>query len=85
LVFANYSKGPGSQQQKNPYEADANFGTVVEGFDDVVPRIHTTPQKEWLDEPNHIKIIRKVILIPDGAGGFKEWVDWTKASNSNNK
>lgn len=67
--------GPGSQQAKNPYEADANFGTVVEGFDDVVPRIHTIPQKEWLDAKNQIKIISKTVLISDGQGGFTPWMD----------
>jgi hypothetical protein len=80
-LLPTYSQGPGSQQEKNPYEADANFGTVVEGFDDVVPRIHSVPQKGWLDPKNEIKIIRKTILVPDGAGGFKEWVDWTKDSS----
>ncbi|CAB9498591.1 expressed unknown protein [Seminavis robusta] len=70
--------GPGSQQQKNPYEADANFGTIVQGMEDVVPRIHTVPQKGWLDQQNQVKIIRKTVLIPDGQGGFKPWVDWTQ-------
>lgn len=69
------NQGPGSQQAKNPYEADANFGTVVEGFDDVVPRIHTIPQKEWLDAKNQIKIISKTVLISDGQGGFTPWMD----------
>jgi hypothetical protein len=31
--------GPGTQQKANPHEADALFGTVVEGFDDVVPKL----------------------------------------------
>merc|ERR1712216_775237 len=35
--------GPGSQQKKNPYEADSCFGTVVEGYDAVVPRIKMAP------------------------------------------
>lgn len=70
--------GPGSQQKHNPYEADANFGTVVEGFDEVVPRIHSIPVKGWLKPHDQVKIIKKTILIPDGNGGFKEWEDWTK-------
>lgn len=73
-----FAQGPGSQQQKNPFEADANFGTVVEGMDDVVPRIHSVPQDGWLDKENQINIIRKTILIPDGQGGFKPWLDSTK-------
>lgn len=69
--------GPGSQQQKNPNEADANFGTIVEGFDDVVPRIHSIQQDGWLDEKNQIKIIKKTVLISDGNGGFVPWKDST--------
>jgi hypothetical protein len=68
-------QGPGSQGAKNPNEADANFGRVVEGFDDVVPRIHSVPQQGWLDEKNQIMIIKMTILIPDGNGGYMEWKD----------
>ena len=69
------TQGPGSQQQANPYEADANFGKVVEGFDTVVQRIHTIPQSGWLDGQNQIKIIRHTVLVSDGHGGFTPWVD----------
>jgi mRNA-degrading endonuclease RelE of RelBE toxin-antitoxin system len=65
--------GPGSQQDHNPYEADANFGRVVEGFDTVVPRIHSTPQKSWLDEENRIYIRKMHVLVPDGNGSFRQW------------
>lgn len=65
--------GPGSQQKKNPHEADANFGKIVQGMDDVVPRIHTTPQTEWLDEKNHIFIRKMTILVPGDDGSFVEW------------
>lgn len=75
------SQGPGSQQSKNPHEADANFGRVVEGFDDVVPRIHSVPQQGWLDEKNQIKIIKMTILIPDGSGGYMEWKDPFKTTS----
>ena len=69
-------QGPGSQQSENPYEADANFGKVVEGMDDVVPRIHSVKQMGWLSEANQIKIIKKTILVPDSRGtGFVEWKD----------
>ena len=30
--------GPGSQQKANPYEADANFGEIVSGYEDVVQK-----------------------------------------------
>ncbi|GKY97158.1 hypothetical protein MPSEU_000674200 [Mayamaea pseudoterrestris] len=69
--------GPGSQQKHNPYEADANFGRVVQGMDDVVPRIHTVPQKEWLDEKNKVYIRNMHILVPKNNDnldeGFVEW------------
>jgi hypothetical protein len=31
---------PGSQQKRNPYEADSGIGRVIEGMDDKVPRIN---------------------------------------------
>jgi hypothetical protein len=66
--------GPGTQQQKNPYEADANFGTIVAGMDDVVPRIHNTPQTSWLDKENQIIIQTMTVLVPTGPNGaFQEW------------
>ena len=65
--------GRGTQQKKNPYEADSNFGHVVEGFNDVVPRIHTVPQKEFLDKVNYIAITSMSILYEDENGEWKEW------------
>jgi hypothetical protein len=65
--------GPGSQQKKNPYEADSLFGRVVDGMDDVVPRIHSTPERSWLSAENQINILRMHILVPDGKGGYQEW------------
>jgi hypothetical protein len=66
--------GPGTQQKKNPYEADANFGTIVVGMDDVVPRIHSTPQTSWLDKENQISIKTMTVLVPTGPNGaFQEW------------
>jgi len=75
-------QGPGSQQQKNPYEADANFGTIVEGFDDVVPRIHSIKQMGWLDKENQINILTQIILISDGQGGWKEWKDVDESAST---
>jgi len=67
--------GPGSQQKKNPYEADANFGRIVSGMDDVVPRIHSIRQKDWLDQKNKVFIKTMTILVPAGPGGtFTEWL-----------
>ena len=72
------SHGPGSQQSHNPYEADANFGSVVEGMDDVVRRIHSVAQEGWLDRTNQVKIVKMTVMIPDKYSGFKDWLDWTK-------
>jgi len=38
LLDNTHNHGPGSQQKKNPYEADACFGRVIEGFEDVVQK-----------------------------------------------
>jgi hypothetical protein len=77
ISIADNSKvhGPGSQQKENPHEADSCFGRIVEGFDDVVPRIHSTPQKSWLDKENQILIPSMEILVSDGGGdgGFVPW------------
>jgi len=56
--------GPGSQQKQNPHEADSNFGRVIEGMMDVVPRIHSVPQKSWLDKKNQIDIPQITVLVP---------------------
>jgi len=73
--------GRGSQQKQNPYEADSNFGHVVEGMEDVVPRIHSVPQKEWLDKTNYIKISGMTILYSDQDGGDAEWKEWKEMSS----
>lgn len=75
--------GPGSQQNKNPYEADSLFGRVVNpGMDTVVPRIHSTPQVGWLDKEHQIVISKMTILIQEkkknsDGNVVKEWVPWT--------
>ena len=65
--------GPGSQQQHNPHEADSNFGTVVQGMEDVVPKIHKTKQTGWLDKDKQVAIPRMTIMVPDESG---EWIVW---------
>ena len=74
--------GPGSQQKHNPYEADSLFGRVIQGFDDVVPRIHSVPQMGWLDKNNQIAIPKMTILIqvPNNNKSKDEpheWIPWT--------
>jgi len=75
IIDNSKNHGPGSQQKKNPHEADGNFGRIVSGMDDVVPRIHSVPQKSWLDKKNQVFIKTMTILVPTGSGGaFTEWV-----------
>ena len=66
--------GPGSQQKKNPYEADSCFGKVVEGFEDVVlKRITKMPGSGFLEKPMHVLIDKMTILVPDDNGDYVEW------------
>lgn len=66
--------GPGSQQNRNPYEADANFGKVVEGMD-TVKRIHSTKARGWLNQKDQIKIMKMTIMVPDDSNG--NYILWT--------
>lgn len=77
--------GPGSQQHHNPHEADSNFGEVVQGMEDVVPRIHSIQQDGWLDKTNQIKITKMTILYKAEAaeeGAAAEWLPWEKETPS---
>mmetsp|Transcript_17735 Transcript_17735/g.37065 ORF Transcript_17735/g.37065 Transcript_17735/m.37065 type:complete len:378 (-) Transcript_17735:443-1576(-) len=75
--------GPGSQQKANPYEADSNFGRIVQGVDEgVIAKIHSVPQKEWLSKENCVKITQLTILVPagDDDGDESEWIEWQPQS-----
>ena len=68
--------GPGTQQKKNPYEADSCFGKVIEGYDPVVKRITKVPGKEFVsDEQKHVIVLKMIIMVPVGNGDFVEWKD----------
>jgi hypothetical protein len=67
--------GPGTQQEENPYEADSNFGRVIEGMDTVIQRIHAMPQHEFFEEEYYIKIPAMHILVAQGTTG--EFVEWS--------
>lgn len=75
IIDNSQNHGPGSQQKENPHEADANFGKVIEGMDDVVPRIHSTMirNKFLNDKKDWVLVNAMHILVSDGQGGFKEW------------
>jgi len=73
--------GPGTQQKQNQYEADSLFGKLVlDGRTEVsvIPRIHSTPQKEFLDEKNYITITNMTILVPMTPQGSNtdKWIPW---------
>jgi hypothetical protein len=70
--------GPGSQQKKNPYEADSCFGKVIRGFDDDVQRIAKIPDKGFINDKRKHVIIKKMrILVPgSGPGAVDGYVEW---------
>lgn len=73
--------GPGSQQKKNPYEADSNFGRVVEGVENgVIAKIHSVPQMGWLSEENCVKIT-KLTILANSVSQPDVWTEW-KTPNS---
>ncbi|KAL7510491.1 hypothetical protein ACHAXN_007392 [Cyclotella atomus] len=73
--------GPGSQQKHNPYEADSIIGTIIEGMNDIVPRIHTMPFHEFnKDRMKWVLIRRMHVLVPgDGPGAKDGFVEFSKS------
>ena len=70
------SSAPGSQQKKNPYEADSNFGRVVEGVENgVIAKIHSVPQMGWLSEENCVKIT-KLTILANSVSQPDVWTEW---------
>eukprot|EP00540_Astrosyne_radiata_P001389 CAMPEP_0116849454 /NCGR_PEP_ID=MMETSP0418-20121206/15586_1 /TAXON_ID=1158023 /ORGANISM="Astrosyne radiata, Strain 13vi08-1A" /LENGTH=311 /DNA_ID=CAMNT_0004481187 /DNA_START=341 /DNA_END=1276 /DNA_ORIENTATION=+ len=68
--------GPGSQQKRNPYEADSCFGKVIEGYATTVMRIAKVPGSGFLrDAKKHVLIRHMIIMVPKGSGS-KEYVEW---------
>ena len=68
--------GPGSQQKRNPYEADCAIGTVIQGMDDgTIDRVHKMPGHEFIgDKKKWVWIRRMHILVPgDGPDGYVEY------------
>ena len=66
--------GHGSQQNKNPYEADSCFGTVIEGFEDVVlKRITRMPGREFINDPQKHVIIRAMKILVPQDDAHVEW------------
>ena len=68
--------GPGSQQERNPYEADCIIGRVIRGMEDgTVDRVHKMPGREFLSNKGDWVLIRAMrILVPgDGPDGYVEF------------
>lgn len=66
--------GPGSQQAHNPHEADANFGRVIEGFEESVMRISKVPGQGFLNDPSlHVIIKDMIIMVPNESGEYHVW------------
>ena len=77
--------GPGSQQTKNPHEADSIIGTVIQGMDDVVPRIHTMPGKEFIgDKKKWVLIKSMIIMVPsDGPEADEDgYIEFSRSPRS---
>jgi len=73
--------GPGSQQKHNPYEADAAFGTVIEGFEDVIlDRVKKIPGQGFVNDSKKWVLITDLVIMVEGSGpdatsdGYVEWV-----------
>jgi hypothetical protein len=78
VSIRNNSKnhGPGSQQKRNPYEADCAIGRVIRGMEDgTVARVHTMPGREFLSNKGDWVLIRAMrILVPgNGPDGYVEF------------
>ena len=68
--------GPGSQQKKNPYEADSNFGRIIEGVESgVLDKIHSVPAMGFLADEYCSKIVKMTILANSLSDTelFTEW------------
>lgn len=69
--------GPGSQQKKNPYEADSNFGRVIQESinSGVIDKIHSVPQTGWLSKENCFKI-HKLTLLANSINDPDTFTEW---------
>jgi hypothetical protein len=76
LIDNSHNHGPGSQQKRNPYEADSCFGKVISGWEDSVLRMKKVPGKEFLnDAKKHVLITSMIIQVPSpsGDGTYVPW------------
>jgi hypothetical protein len=80
--------GPGSQQQQNPYEADANFGRVVNEndgrYEALVARIRESMKVDGFlnQKKDWVLVTSMEIMVPDEekSGKYKLWDGYTSQS-----
>mmetsp|Transcript_11947 Transcript_11947/g.16521 ORF Transcript_11947/g.16521 Transcript_11947/m.16521 type:complete len:370 (-) Transcript_11947:288-1397(-) len=73
--------GPGSQQKRNPYEADSCFGRVIEGFDEVVVgRVRKMPGDGFINDPKKHVLIKdlQILVAGSGPGAVDGYVEWAQ-------
>ena len=72
--------GPGSQQKKNPYEADSNFGNIVEGVESgVFAKIHSVPADGFLPK-EHCTQMYKMTIMVNSINDPTQWTEWKPLS-----
>lgn len=72
--------GPGSQQKKNPYEADSNFGNIVDGAESgVFAKIHSVPANGFLPK-EHCTNMYKMTLMVNSITDPNQWTEWKPLS-----
>lgn len=69
IVDNTRNHGPGSQNARNPHEADSCFAKVIEGFDDVVQRMKTQPGGDggagFINDSKNFINIKSVTIMKD--------------------
>jgi hypothetical protein len=72
--------GPGSQQKKNPYEADSNFGNIVDGVErGVFAKIHSVPANGFLPKEHCTKMYKMTIMV-NSINDPNQWAEWIPLS-----
>jgi hypothetical protein len=72
--------GPGSQQKRNPYEADCVIGKVIRGMEDgTVARVHKMPGREFLSNKDDWVLIRTMRILVPGDGPADGYVEFSKS------
>mmetsp|Transcript_13069 Transcript_13069/g.21630 ORF Transcript_13069/g.21630 Transcript_13069/m.21630 type:complete len:310 (+) Transcript_13069:228-1157(+) len=81
IIDNSRNHGPGSQQKRNPYEADSCFGTVIDGWDSVI-RITKVQGEGFLSDANKHVLIKTMTIQTPSAGGDGSYVAWHDAEGT---